>query len=826
MRHSATDLVAAALVVLLMAWSVGAAEGAARQQELDRVQRLIEDNAYSWTAGHTPVSDLPDEERQKLLGLRVPDYYPGLLEELRSKTLLGAPMDLPSRFDWTDSAAVSPVRNQRCGDCWAQCSVAAMESQLLIYDDDATRLSVQQAIDCNFGSSSCDGGWWEDVYDMYMAVGSVTQSCYRYRFGEDGPCDQDTCDIVTYLDGYEYIDTSVASIKQNLMTYGPIAVGMSVYNDFYYYNSGCYETSQSGNINHGVLIVGWDDSKCGGDGAWHVKNSWGTSWGEDGFVWMKYGTADIGYAACVTYYTPRQRTKLVYHSCVVDDSAGDGDGFADPGETVGMRVWLANERWDTATNVTATLMSVTPGVDVLLGGSTTFPDIPGDGVAESNSPHYSVRVDSAVTCGTRARFTLSIECDQGTYSGSCWFDIGDAVEVVFSDDAEAATGWTLGAPDDDGTSGGWVRKNPRGSITSESVLVQAERDHTPGGSVLAFLTSNTNRSFDPDFADVDGGKKTLMTPVFDLSDRASALVRFWKWYTCDTGDSAADDVWAVDVSADSGLTWVNVETQTESYREWRESEFDLAGYVPLTDKVMLRFVASDYGYDSTVEAAVDDFQITGCPASVDALPPYVEVVSPNGGEELVENTDVEVEWAVADDYGLREVIVMASYDGGVTYGDTLGVLTGFDSSLTWRVPGGEHPECKIGIEAVDRGYNTTFDESDSPFSIIRDVAAVDRDGDDGARPDEVVLLGGERNPFSGSTHIFFGVPGQMVVDLKVFDARGRCVRDLVDGPIEAGFHSVVWDGRASSAGRASPGVYFLRLSAGGAVRTAKIVLAD
>jgi C1A family cysteine protease len=390
MEHLRRQFVGTVLIIVIVAGLAGLAAGEVdrRQAELEQVRKSVEENGYSWVAGHTEISDLPGEERQKLLGLRVPEHYEDILRDLRNRPLLRAPMGLPSQFDWTDSGAVSGVRRQRCGDCWAQCSVAAMESQILIYDDDATRLSVQQAIDCNFGSSSCDGGWWEDVYDMYMAVGAVTQNCFPYRGGIDGDCDQDTCDIVTYVDGYEFIDTSVASIKDYVMTYGPVAVGMSVYGDFNYYNGGCYETSQHGNINHGVLIVGWDDSMCGGDGAWHIKNSWGTYWGEGGYAWMKYGTADIGYAACVTYYTARERTKLAYESCVIDDSAGDGDGIADPGETVTMRVSLTNERWDIATNVTATLMSLTPGVQVLISGSTSFPDVPGHGMVESNPPHY------------------------------------------------------------------------------------------------------------------------------------------------------------------------------------------------------------------------------------------------------------------------------------------------------------------------------------------------------------------------------------------------------------------------------------------------------
>ncbi len=814
----------AAAILLITAMAIAGnvlGEVDQRTAGLEEVMREIEENRYSWTAGHTEISDLSSEELTNLLGLRVPDHYEGILEELRHKSTPWSPIDLPLQFDWTDSAAVSPVRRQRCGDCWAQCSVAAMESQLRIHDDDITRLSVQQGIDCNFGNSDCGGGWWDDVYDLYMAVGAVTQVCFPYRNGVDGPCDQDTCEIVAVIDGYESIDTSVESIKSSLMTYGPIAVAMSVYNSFNYYSGGCYETSLSGDINHGVLIVGWDDSMCSGDGAWHIKNSWGTGWGESGYAWMKYGTADIGYGACIIHYTPRERTTLEYESHLVDDSGGNGNGFVDAGEAPTLQVSLENYRWDTATGVSATLMTSTPGIQVPTS-SATFPDMAGGAVEESEAPHFVLAVDASVPCGRRVHFTISVECDQGSYSDNFELLIGGSAATIFSDGAETDMGWTLGAPDDDASTGRWTLKNPRGS-EEDGHLVQAEIDHTPGSGYLAFVTANAPRAFVPDFGDVDGGKTSLMTPVFDLSDKASATVKYWKWYTNDTGDSAADDTWMVDVSADGGLTWVNLETQTDSYREWKPYDFDLGEYVPLTNQVVLRFVASDYGDQSIVEAAVDDFELTGCPASVDVLAPYVEVISPNGGEELTEGTEVQVDWALSDDYGFRGVIVLASYDGGTTYDDTLRTMTGFDTNLTWQIPAGDHPECKIGVEATDRGYSTSFDESDMPFAIVRDQAGID-DIVEESTPDRVVLVGSERNPFSGSTHIFFGLPSAMETTLRVYDARGRLTKEILNSGVQAGYHSVVWDGRGTSGRIASSGVYFLRLTAGDTVRTTKVML--
>jgi C1A family cysteine protease len=812
--------VATAIVILILA-CLGTVYGDTRAAEetLEEVRARIEAEGLSWVANETDISRLPAEERENLLGLIVPEGYEARLEAIRAKGPTYAPLSLPSRFDWTDSAGVSPVRRQMCGDCWCQCAVAAIESKIRIFDDDDTRLSVQQGIDCNFGGSSCYGGWMNDVYDLYRVVGAVSQACFPYRGGVDGNCDQDTCDMLLNVDGYEEIDTSVTSIKTHLMSNGPIAVGMTVFSDFNYYSGGCYEHPEGGAINHGVLIVGWDDSKCGGDGAWHIKNSWGTGWGESGYCWMEYGSADIGYGAAIVHYSPRMRAELLVDSFVIDDSAGDGDGMPEAGESISLPLTLENTGWEDATGVTATITSPDPGVFITTA-TAAFPDI-ADGVSEqSDSPHFAFSIDGSAACGQRLHFIISVDSDQGISTDTFEMLVSDA-QTVFFDDVETDLGWSLGAPDDEASNGDWRWLNARGSL-QDSFLVQAELDHTPGASTLAFVTKNANRTFVPDFSDVDEGKTTLTSPLIDLSDNASALLRYWRWYTNDTGENV-DDAWQVDVSGDAGASWVNLETETASARRWEPREYDLGQYVLLTDEVLLRFVASDYGGESTVEAAVDDIRITGCPSSVDVTQAYVEVQTPNGGESINEGSEYEIAWSASDDYGVRHFTVLASYDGGTTFDDTVGVVGGFDTSIIWDVPMGEHAACKIGVEATDRGYNSSFDESDATFSIVRDVSGL---VDEAAEtPGDVRLVGSERNPFTGSTHIFFAIPHRMDVSIRVFDAQGRLTKNLTHMTAGAGYHSVLWDGRSDSGRLAAPGVYFVRLDTETVGLTSKLVLA-
>jgi C1A family cysteine protease len=804
-----------ALVIAGQAWA-----GAAEMPTLEEVRQRIADNGYSWIADHTSVSGLSAEELQSLLGARVPEDYPARLAEIRKRAPAYSPLTLPSRFDWTDSSGVSPVRRQLCGDCWAQCSVAALESKMRVFDGDNTRCSVQQAVDCNFGNSSCSGGWMSDTYTLHEVVGAVSRSCYPY-LGSDGPCEQDTCDIMTMIDGWEYIDTDVTSIKTHLMTNGPIASGMTVYSDFHYYSGGCYEHTGTTAVNHGVLIVGWDDSMCSGNGAWHIKNSWGTGWGEAGYGWLKYGTCSIGEGVAILHYTPREPVLLVYESHTIDDSAGDNDGKPDPGETVTLPVAIKNKRWETATNVSASVMTTTTGV-TLLTASATFPDVPSEATQQSDSPHFSFSVDGSVLCGKRIRLVISITSDQGLSTDEFDMLIGDA-ETVFFDDAETDLGWSLGLPDDDAILGKWNRINPRGSLLDYSILIQPELDHTPATGYLAFVTGNAKRSFPHSFGDVDGGRTTLVTPVIDLNGYASALVRYWRWYTNDTGDST-DDYWVVEASGDSGTSWASLENEPSGGLEWVSKEFDLGSYIPLTDKVKMRFVASDYGGESVVEAIVDDFEVTGCPYWVDTAGPSVEVGWPNGGEEVVEESSVDITWSAGDDYGIRESALFASYNGGATFDDTLGLAGAFDSSFAWQVPSGEYHNCRIRIVATDRGYNTAVDESDSSFSIIRDISGVE-DRVAGRLPEEVDLIGSECNPFTGSTHIFFALPHRTEVTVRVFDVGGRLTKTLLAGVRGAGYHSTLWDGRCDRGSPVSPGVYFVRLEADGTAKSVKVVRA-
>ncbi len=277
------------------------------QARIDAINDRITEMGYDWVAGPTNVSHLSPEQKRNRLGGEIPPDILAEFEALEPDPEI-LRMTFRSSFDWRDFGGVTPAKDQAdCGSCWAFGAAGATEAHIRIAEGVILDVSEQQIIDCNGQGSDCDGGWAGDAYAVHYSPGAVSEDDIPYVADDNQSCRERRYDKIAIIDGSANISNNVSTLKYNLETYGPLSVGMCVYDDFYNYTGGCYENPGTDWTNHVVLLVGWDDAMCGGEGAWLCKNSWGQDFGDNGFFWIKYGTCRIGTGAMrpVNAHTPK-----------------------------------------------------------------------------------------------------------------------------------------------------------------------------------------------------------------------------------------------------------------------------------------------------------------------------------------------------------------------------------------------------------------------------------------------------------------------------------------------------------------------------------------
>jgi hypothetical protein len=594
---------------------------------------------------------------------------------------------------------------------------------------------------------------------------------------------------------------------------------MAVCGGFQTYTGGCYQEACT-SINHGVLIVGWDDTMCGGAGAWIVKNSWAPDWGVNGYIYMAYGACYIGYGAEALNYTPGQTVHFFHVSHEIVDG-GDGDGAIETGEAITLPITVLNIGAETATGVSAKLRTLTAGVTVT-DSTATYPDIPKGTTAETTANHFAFVVGGGgPSCGP-IRLQLEVTSGEGTSFVNITLEAG-APAAVFADDFQTDKGWSMSAAGDNATTGLWTRVDPNGTWWGDQP-VQPEDDHSASPGTACMVTGQGGIGGAQGAADVDGGKTTLVSPTVDLAGKNSALLTYWRWYASETGSAPNNDSFIVDVSNDNGSTWTNVETLACGDRCWRKIEVYLEDFVALTSQTRVRFIAQDQSPGSVVEAAIDDFTITACEgAAPDGTAPTVAVLGPNGGETLVKNTQCEITWNAGDDVGVTSVNVLLSTDGGATYPTLLATGEASDGSFIWTVPDLDSRTARIKVEAVDAASNTGSDASDADFTLWGTTSGV-APGPAGM-PTEPMLAIVDGNPVTAASRIVYGVPVSMHVRIGLYDVGGRMLFRAVDTRAGAGYSSLDWASLAERAGELSSGVYFLRLDADAGSKTAKVVVA-
>merc|ERR1712010_389076 len=201
----------------------------------------------------------------------------------------------PTSIDYRNNGMVTGVKNQgQCGSCWAFSATGAMEGAWKKKHGSLISMSEQQLVD--YGPGSCQGGMMDSAWGT-ARNGIESEQAYPYT-ARDGSCKFNPNMVVARAAGHRYVSHSESALESALYTVGhPISIAVHVGSSFQHYSHGIYSdpNCRYGQLNHAVLLVGYNKDSWG-QGYWIVKNSWGSGWGQGGYIHMKMGENSCGLA--------------------------------------------------------------------------------------------------------------------------------------------------------------------------------------------------------------------------------------------------------------------------------------------------------------------------------------------------------------------------------------------------------------------------------------------------------------------------------------------------------------------------------------------------
>jgi KDEL-tailed cysteine endopeptidase len=249
------------------------------------------DHNQNFTMGVNQFTDLTPEEFKA-------QYVGGLKAEVGSygcKTFSSSASGAPSAIDWRNKGAVTSVKDQgQCGSCWTFSATGAVEGAWAISKGQLIDLSEEQLVECatgrEYGSHGCNGGQMEGAFKYVVENGQCSLSSYPYTSGtgQSGSCK--SCSAVAHMSSCSDVKPNDQISLKGAVAQQPVAIAIEADTKYFQsYSSGVLTSSTCGtSLDHGVLTVGYGEEN--GIKYWLVKNSWGTSWGDKGYV--KIGRSD------------------------------------------------------------------------------------------------------------------------------------------------------------------------------------------------------------------------------------------------------------------------------------------------------------------------------------------------------------------------------------------------------------------------------------------------------------------------------------------------------------------------------------------------------
>lgn len=328
------------------------------KSKLAALREELQKEKKSFTIGYTTASEVPleqlastriprtlspDDLRVALVGRQLNAIDQARFAQLRelnprlTQQLSQTCSSTKKNWDWRKQGKVTSIKGQICGTCWDFTALGAYESSYAIRNNEIIDASEQHVLSCS-KAGNCQGGWWGPVFDFLVTSGTALEKESPFT-GNDAQACPANLDTPFRAASWSFVNASswdkpptTDEIKSALCDHGPLATAVFVSDLFQLYRDGVFDQTERTFdwINHGVVIIGWDDAKS----AWLIKNSWGSGWGntggfgsEKGYMWIKYGSNNIGVATAWVdaarrfYRLPEQWERVLQENKIPNNKA-------------------------------------------------------------------------------------------------------------------------------------------------------------------------------------------------------------------------------------------------------------------------------------------------------------------------------------------------------------------------------------------------------------------------------------------------------------------------------------------------------------------------
>jgi len=257
------------------------------KSNLDKIHQHNQHGGKSWKMSMNQFGDMTaDEFIASHTGYNRINM--GVFRGKNAPKSVKGPHAVPDSVDWRNEGAVTPVKDQgQCGSCWAFSTTGSTEGAYFLAKHSLVSLSEQELVDCSQeeGNSGCEGGLMDFGFQYIIDnKGITTEKAYPYT-AQDGTCQSKGKPPGATISSFTDVAPSDNDALHTAVAQQPVSIAIEADQDgFQFYSSGVFSGDCGDALDHGVLVVGYNQTAS--PAYWIVKNSWGSSWGDMGYIYL------------------------------------------------------------------------------------------------------------------------------------------------------------------------------------------------------------------------------------------------------------------------------------------------------------------------------------------------------------------------------------------------------------------------------------------------------------------------------------------------------------------------------------------------------------